>query len=84
MNEKSKAFELIEFVWNNEKTDSYLRVNIAMYEAVKLAIISQMLSDGRYLPPKEAVQQCYNAFGIRVGLGDNWEDIYDGWNKEMK
>ena len=34
MNEKSKAFELIEFVWNNEKTDSYLRVNIAMYEAV--------------------------------------------------
>lgn len=31
-----------------------------------------------------AVQQCYNAFGIRVGLGDNWEDIYDGWNKEMK
>lgn len=43
-----------------------------------------MLSDGRYLPPKEAVQQCYNAFGIRVGLGDNWEDIYDGWNKEMK
>ena len=20
----------------------------------------------------------------RVGLGDNWEDIYDGWNKEMK
>lgn len=40
--EKSKAFELIEFVWNNEKTDSYLRVNIAMYEAVKLAIISQM------------------------------------------
>lgn len=44
MNEKSKAFELIEFVWNNEKTDSYLRVNIAMYEAVKLAIISQMKS----------------------------------------
>ena len=36
MNEKSKAFELIEFVWNNEKTDSYLRVNIAMYEACLL------------------------------------------------
>lgn len=43
-----------------------------------------MLSDGRYLPPKETVQQCYNAFGIRVGLGDNWEDIYDSWNKEME
>lgn len=93
MNEKSKAFELIEFVWNNEKTDSYLRVNIAMYEImpVDINLLQQeinegyiMLSDGRYLPPKEAVQQCYNAFGIRVGLGDNWEDIYDGWNKEMK
>lgn len=143
MNEKSKAFELIEFVWDNEKTDSYLRVNIAMYEAVinapntevhlitgeigicslltgqrghfelprvsyqtskgnvvlfpdeimpvDINLLQQeinegyiMLSDGRYLPPKEAVQQCYNAFGIRVGLGDNWEDIYDGWNKEMK
>lgn len=47
-------------------------------------LLAIMLSDGRYLPPKEAVQQCYNAFGIRVGLGDNWEDIYDGWNKEMK
>lgn len=42
MDEKSKAFELIEFVWNNEKTDSCVRVNTAMYEAVKLAIISQM------------------------------------------
>ena len=42
MNEKSKAFELIEFVWKNERTDSYLRVNTAMYKAVKLAIISQM------------------------------------------
>ena len=30
MNEKSKAYELVEFVWNNEKTDSYLRVNICL------------------------------------------------------
>lgn len=42
MNEKSKAFELIEFVWNNEKTDSYVRLNTAMCVAMKLAIISQM------------------------------------------
>ncbi len=35
-------------------------------------------------PSMNTVQQCYNAFGIRVGLGDNWEDIYDSWNKEMK
>lgn len=33
MNQKSKAFELIEFVWNNEKTDSYVRVNTTMYKA---------------------------------------------------
>lgn len=38
-----------------------------------------MLSDGRYLPPKETVEQCYNAFGIRVGLFDNWEKTYDEW-----
>lgn len=42
MNQKSKAFELIEFVWNNEKTDLYVRVNTTMYKAVILAIISQM------------------------------------------
>lgn len=38
-----------------------------------------MLSDGRYLPPKETVEACYNAFGARVGLLDGWEKIYDGW-----
>lgn len=40
-----------------------------------------MLSDGRYLPPKSDVQQCYDAFGVRVGLFDNWEKIYDDWTK---
>lgn len=38
-----------------------------------------MLSDGRYLPPKETVEQCYNAFGARVGLLDDWEKLYDEW-----
>lgn len=38
-----------------------------------------MLSDGRYLPPKETVEQCYNAFGARVGLLDDWEKLYDQW-----
>lgn len=38
-----------------------------------------MLSDGRYLPPKETVEQCYNAFGIRVGLFDDWEKVYNEW-----
>lgn len=40
-----------------------------------------MLSDGRYLPPKETVEQCYDAFGIRVGLFDNWEQTYNSWIK---
>ena len=38
-----------------------------------------MLSDGRYLPPKETVEQCYNAFGARIGLLDDWENVYDEW-----
>lgn len=38
-----------------------------------------LLSDGRYLPPKETVEQCYNAFGARIGLLDDWEKIYDDW-----
>lgn len=32
-----------------------------------------MLSDGRYLPPKEIVEQCFNAYGHRIGLLENWE-----------
>lgn len=38
-----------------------------------------ILSDGRYLPPKETVECCYNAFGSRVGLFDDWEKLYDEW-----
>lgn len=40
-----------------------------------------MLSDGRYIPPKETVEQCFNAYGSRVGLLDGWERIYDDWMK---
>lgn len=40
-----------------------------------------MLSDGRYLPPKETVEQCFNAYGHRIGLLENWEKIYDSWMK---
>lgn len=47
MNEKSKAFELIEFVWNNEKTDSYLRVNIAMYEGKEIVCFTDFPIDNR-------------------------------------
>lgn len=40
-----------------------------------------LLGDGRYLPPKETVEACYNAFGARVGLLDNWERTYNSWIK---
>ena len=36
--QKSKAFELVEFVWRNEKTSSYLGVNTLMQDTVNLAI----------------------------------------------
>lgn len=38
-----------------------------------------LLSDGRYLPPKDTVEELYNAFGSRVGLLDSWESDYDEW-----
>ena len=38
-----------------------------------------MLSDGRYLPPKEAVEVCHNTFGARVGLLDDWVNTYNDW-----
>ncbi|MBO5630357.1 MAG: P-loop NTPase [Aeriscardovia sp.] len=41
----------------------------------------KILTDGRYLPPKQTVQMCYNAYGDRVGLSEKWEDIYDNWTK---
>lgn len=39
----------------------------------------EILSDSRYLPPKETVEMCYNAYGSRVGLMDSWEQTYDTW-----
>lgn len=39
-------------------------------------------SDGRYIPPKEVVRECYCAFGHRIGLCDNWEKYYDEWENE--
>lgn len=40
-----------------------------------------ILSDGRYMPPKETVAACYDFYGPRVGLTENWEEIYDEWVK---
>lgn len=37
--------------------------------------------DGRYIPTKEHLEMLYNAFGVRIGLSDNWEEHYD---KQLK
>ena len=42
----------------------------------------KILTDGRYLPPKTTVQQCYNAYGSRVGLMKNWEETYNNWTQQ--
>lgn len=78
MGEKSKAFELVEFVWNNEKTDSYVRVNTAMYEAVKLAIISQMEFS------KEDFKAIYTRFnGVYwFGVNTNGKGMGEGFYSE--
>ena len=74
MNEKSKAFELTGFVWNNEKTDSCLRADIAMHEAVKSAIMSQMESnkeDFQNIFPKFSGGYRFGANADGKGYGEN-------------
>jgi hypothetical protein len=44
--EKSKALELLRFVWDNEKTSSYARCNSLMQDALKVAIDGQLKFDG--------------------------------------
>lgn len=38
-----------------------------------------VLKDGRYLPSKQTVEECYYAYGSRVGLNENWEQDYGFW-----
>lgn len=42
----------------------------------------KILTDGRYLPPKQTVQMCYNAYGFHVGLSERWEEDYNDWIKK--
>lgn len=35
-----------------------------------------LLPDGRYMPPKNIVEDLYNTFGIEVGLSEKWEQDY--------
>jgi hypothetical protein len=44
----------------------------------------RLLKDGRYLPGKETVEACYNAYGSRIGLNDNWLTLYDNWLNDEK
>lgn len=78
MNEKSKAFELIEFVWNNEKTDSYVRLNTAMCVAMKLAIISQMEFN------KDDFKTIYTKFngGYWFGVNSNGKGMGEDFYRE--
>lgn len=78
MNEKSKAFELIEFIWNNERTDSYLQVNVAMYNAVRLAIISKMGFN------KDDFKAIYTKFrgGYWFGVNTNGKGMGEGFYSE--
>jgi hypothetical protein len=41
-NEKSRAYTFIEYAWENEKTDSYLRLNTLMFDVLNLAIDANM------------------------------------------
>ena len=43
--EISKAFELVKFVWDNEKTGSLILLNPLLQEALKLAISMQLKFD---------------------------------------
>lgn len=36
-----------------------------------------LTSDGRYIPPKELVEELYNTYGSKVGLLSDWEKHYD-------
>ncbi|MCL1942004.1 MAG: hypothetical protein FWF54_00400 [Candidatus Azobacteroides sp.] len=40
--EISKAFESVKFIWDNEKTDSYVRLNSLMRDTLELAINAQL------------------------------------------
>lgn len=42
MESKSEAYRLVEFVWKNNGTESYLKLNSVMSDAVMLAISSMM------------------------------------------
>lgn len=36
-------------------------------------------TDGRYIPPFETLQEVANVFGMRVGMGEGWEKVYEFW-----
>jgi len=59
MNEKSKAIELIEFIWKNAKTNSCSQINFLMSKVLNLAIESKLKFD----------KEDYNTLKIKYGGG---------------
>jgi MinD-like ATPase involved in chromosome partitioning or flagellar assembly len=45
--------------------------------AIALKEGSTITPEGRYIPSKTSMEEIYNAFGNRTGLGENWETVYD-------
>lgn len=54
-------------------------VKPATEEDIRIALEdgSTITPDGRYIPAKGVLEEVYHAFGHRVGLLDNWEELYN-------
>lgn len=75
MEAKSKALELIEFVWKNEKTKSYLGVNTLMRNSVELAI------NALFEFAKDDLSTMYKMFrgGYWFGVNSNGKGMGEGF-----
>lgn len=65
--EKSTAYQFIEFVWKKNQLDSYLRINQIMYNAVKFAI------DAKFNFNENDITEVFKNFkgGYWFGFTDN-------------
>jgi hypothetical protein len=67
--EKSKALELLRFVWDNEKTRSCARVNSLMQDALKVAIGAQLKFDKDDF--KEILMSLSGGYWLGTNTNDN-------------
>jgi hypothetical protein len=70
----STGFELVQFIWDNEKPDSLSRVNSIMQNALKLAINAQLEFD------KNDFENIYKMFNGGYWFGANTNGKGDGEN----